>query len=303
MPELPEVETVVNDLRRKIAGCRIIGVETDWPKYFKFAKSENDFKKHVVGKKIVDVRRRAKNILLYLSDGHLLLIHQKMTGHLLVGKYEKTAKIPEDKSWHSLWRPTPFSGPLAKDPRNDYIHVVFALDNGKHLALSDVRKFAKIICAPAEFVLNLPDLKNLGPEPLDPDFTFEKFSRLFKNKKGRIKQVLMDPFFIAGIGNIYSDEILYLSKIHPLSRAEKLKQAQLLKIYNGIKIVLNKAIKARGTSIDDFRDTSGKKGSYNEIRMVYQKKGQKCPKGHVIQRIVVGARSAHFCPTEQKLYK
>jgi len=301
MPELPEVQTVVNDLSRKIVGRKIIGVQTDWPKYFKFNKTEAEFKKHVIGKKITGVERRAKNILIHLSDNHLLLIHQKMTGHLLVGKYEKLSKKPTDGSWRSLWKPVPFSGAMV-DNRNDFIHLVFDLDNGQQLALSDVRKFAKVICAPAQVITNLAEIKNLGPEPLDKNFNFEKFKTLFKNKKGTIKQVLMNPYFISGIGNIYSDEILYLSKIHPLSRVEKLKDAQLRQIYKNIKVVLYRALKVRGTSIDDFRDTQGKPGTYDKIRLVYQKEGEKCRHGHIIKRITIGARSAHFCPKEQKLY-
>ncbi len=113
----------------------------------------------------------------------------------------------------------------------------------------------------------------------------------------------MDQSFIVGIGNIYSDEILYKAKIHPLSRVEKLKASQFRVLYLFIRKILKKAIKLRGTSIDDFRDTAGRKGKYGEVIMVYQKKGQKCPQGHVIKRIKLGGRSGHFCPVEQKLYK
>ena len=130
-----------------------------------------------------------------------------------------------------------------------------------------------------------------------------KFKKLFENKCGRIKQVLMDQNFIAGIGNIYSDEILYVAKIHPLSRLEKLGGKQITVLYRAMRDILEKAVKLRGTSIDDFRDTSGKKGYYAQARLVYQKEGEKCPRGHIIKRIKLGGRSAHFCPVEQKLFK
>lgn len=300
MPELPEVETVVRDLNRKVKNRRIVDFWTDWPKYFRLPKTEKAFKKCVIKRNIVGARRRGKNILIELSGGHLLLIHQKMTGHLLYGKWKKNNNILKDNTdWEGQkWIPDPLKGKLT-DPKNKYIRLIFFLDNEKMLALSDLRRFAKVLCGPKEKILASPDLKDLGPEPLE--LTFAQFKELFI-KKGRIKQVLMDQNFIVGIGNIYSDEILYLAKIHPLSRAEKLKENHLKAIYRALKSILTKAIKARGTSIDDFRDTSGTKGRYGRVLLVYQKTGKKCPHGHTIERLKIGGRSAHFCPKEQKLY-
>jgi formamidopyrimidine-DNA glycosylase len=171
------------------------------------------------------------------------------------------------------------------------------------LALSDLRRFAKFLCGPADVILNTPDLKNLGPEPLESSFTYEKFKKLFVGKRGRIKQVLMNQSFIVGIGNIYSDDILYESKIHPLSRVEKLKELQLKALFAAIKKILKRGVKNRGTSVDDFRDTAGRKGNYGSRILVYQKYGQNCPHGHKIDRLKIGGRTAHFCPKEQKLYK
>ena len=299
MPELPEVETVVKGLNQKVRGLTIKNVWSDWPKYFKPHFSFKKFKHHVVGRKVIKASRRGKNILIELSDGHLMLIHQKMTGHLLVGTWRHNQKGDGRTKTSGFWQPVK-AGPL-QDPMNDFIHLMFFLNNGTQLALSDARKFAKVLCGPKEEVLKSEDLKQLGPEPLDPDFNFNKFKRLFKSKRGRIKQVLMDQGFIAGIGNIYSDEILYGAKIHPLSRAEKLKEQQLKAIYRAMKKILKKAIKLRGTSIDDFRDTAGKKGYYAQARLVYQKEGEKCPKGHIIKRLKIGGRSAHYCPKEQEL--
>lgn len=322
MPELPEVETVVKDLNRRVKGRRIIDVWTDWPKYF--SVSEKDFKKKVKNRRILGAQRRGKNILIRLSKGRLLLIHQKMTGHLLYGMWERgedyTGSFNElSGDWRNEeWIPVPPIGNLG-DAKNRFIRLVFFLDNGKMLVLSDVRRFAKVLCASKKEILESADIKNLGPEPLDKSFTFGKFEKLFKNnsstlrkssgqaglrtRKGSIKKVLMDQNFIVGIGNIYSDEILYLAKIHPLSQVEKLGEKELSEIFKAIKKVLQKAIKARGTSIDDFRDTSGTKGLYGEILMVYQRTGKKCRRGHIIKRIKVAGRSAHFCPVEQKLYK
>lgn len=280
MPELPEVETITRGLNRKIKNRKITGLWTDWSKY-------GNLKKHVIGKKIIGVDRRAKNVLIHLSDNHLLLVHQKMSGHLMVGKWKKEKE---------RWIPQPPAGPLT-DPMNRFIRLIFFLDNGQMLALSDLRRFAKILCAPKEVIFSLPDLKELGPEPLEPQFTFEKFRKLFKSKKGRIKQVLMDPKFISGIGNIYADEILWFAKIHPLTRVESLKEKSLKTVYRAMKFILKKALKYRGTSIDDYRDAAGRRGRYDRVRYVYQREGEPCRRcGVKIKRIKVGGRSAHFCP-------
>jgi len=286
MPELPEVQTIVNDLKRKVIGRRIKNIWTDWPKYFS-AKGENAFRKHIIVKKITGVERRAKNILFDLSDDRLMLIHQKLSGHLLYGKW----KMTNDK-WVSV-----IKGPLLEDRNNQYIRFIFFFDNGYMMALSDLRRFAKILCGPRDEILNLPELKNLGPEPLNSQFTFSKFRELFRKKSGRIKQVLMDPNFIAGIGNIYADEILWLAKFHPARRVEKLKEAELKKIYQAIKVILKKALKLRGSSIDDYRDALGKRGKYDLTRYVYQREDEPCKRcGTKIKRLKLGGRSAHFCP-------
>jgi formamidopyrimidine-DNA glycosylase len=304
MPELPEVETVVQGLNNKIRGRKIVALWTDWPKYFRLSGGEKAFRRHVIGKKLLRVERRGKNILISLSDNHLLLVHQKLSGHLLYGRWKKNARPDKNsKTWEGQkWIPDPPRGALL-DPMNRFIRLIFFLDNKKMLALSDLRRFAKVLCGPKEAILGLADIKNIGPEPLDKNFTLAKFKALFGVRRGAIKQVLMDQAFIAGIGNIYSDEILYLAKIHPLSRAEKLKGPQFEKIYRVMRKIFKKAVKVRGTSIDDFRDTAGTKGAYGQLLMVYQKNGQKCPKNHIIKRLKVGGRSAHFCSAEQVLYK
>ncbi|MEK7138044.1 MAG: bifunctional DNA-formamidopyrimidine glycosylase/DNA-(apurinic or apyrimidinic site) lyase [Patescibacteria group bacterium] len=311
MPELPEVETVVRDLKKRVVGRKILDVWTDWPKYFK-GMSLSQFKKHVVGKKIVGVSRRGKNILIEISDPpsrkasarrghHLILVHLKMTGHLLAGIWNQELGI---------WKPRDSSKEM-KDPKNGFIRLIFFLDSKEYsmLALSDLRRFAKVVCGPKEKILNLPDLKNLGQEALE--ISYQDFRELFKNKKGKIKQVLLDQSFVVGIGNIYSDEILYMARLHPLSRVEKLKEPHIKALYSAIKKILEKGIKMRGTSSDDFRDTYGKKGNYGSVILTYQRHGQKCPRaasvktsasqGHIIHRAKVAQRSAHFCPTCQRL--
>ncbi len=306
MPELPEVQTIVSDLNKKIIGRRIVGVWFDWPKMLKDPLDQQrnkiahkhvaEFKKAIKGKKIIKVIRRAKNILIYLSDDLMMLIHLKMTGHLLVGKWRvKSAKRKEVV--------VPLEPKEAvEDPYNQYIHLIFYLDDGKMLGYSDVRKFGKAILGTREQIENLPELKKLGPEPLDASFKFIKFAKLIKSEERKIKQVLMDPEVIAGIGNIYSDDILWKAKVHPLKPANKLDRKELKALWKSMREILAKAVKLRGTSTSDYRDTAGKKGEYTEERLVYQREDEPCDRcGTKIKRIAVGGRSAHFCPACQRL--
>lgn len=327
MPELPEVETIVRDLKNKIIGRKVKSVWFDAPKMIsiifadkrgkvrgttrKTDKFQQTFENAVRGFKITEIKRRGKNILIYLQNADkcrlktqisadigenqrqsaLLLIHQKMTGHLLYGKW-----VVKNKKTVSLLK-----GAM-RERVNDYIHLIFYLDNGWQLALSDLRKFAKVVFGQKNEIENLKELKSLGPEPLEKNFDFKKFKEAIQKKNSKIKQVLMNQSIISGIGNIYSDEILWLAKIHPFRPASQLKDSELKKIFHFIKEVLKKAVKLRGTSISDFRDPEGKKGHYAEHRYVYQREGEKCQRCRsIIKRLKMGGRSAHFCPKCQKL--
>ena len=164
MPELPEVETTVKGLCSKVLKRTFVDVWSDWKKTVKKPADFEQFKKEIKNKKIIKVWRRAKNIIFDLSDDHSLLIHQKMTGHLLVGKW---------KQENNFWKPIK-AGPLS-DPYNRFLHLIFFLEDGKMLALSDARKFAKVELWKTDELLNSEGFKNLGPEPLEKSFTFEKF--------------------------------------------------------------------------------------------------------------------------------
>jgi len=292
MPELPEVQTIVNDLNKKVIGETIQDVWSDWKKMIKLPKSYEEFRRELIGRKIKGARRKSKNILLDLSGDYIILIHQKMTGHLLFGKW----KIISGKM-------APQTEGELQEKVNNYIHFVLTFKSGNMLALSDLRKFAKIVLGPKKEIENLPELKKLGPELLDNNFTFNKFLWALSGKKGKIKQLLMNQEIISGIGNIYSDEILWEAKIHPISKLEKLKKEQLLKIYLDIKKVLKKSIKLRGNSTSDYRDIYGRRGHYQEIENVYQREDEPCYRCKTkIKRIKIGGRSAHFCPRCQKMY-
>jgi len=294
MPELPEVETTVLDLQKKVLGRTFVDVWSDFKKMIKKPNFEK-FKKEIKGKKIQKIWRRGKNIIFNLSGGLSLLIHQKLTGHLLLGIWEL-----EKGKWQAK-----IPGPLAEDPMNRFLHLMFWLDDGRHppttqmLALSDLRKFAKVELLDQEELKK--ELSSLGPEPLEKSFTFEKFKKTLESKKGKIKQVLMDQEIIAGIGNIYSDETLWEAKIHPFREISKLNEGEIKRIYGAMQKILKKAIEVKGESISDFRRISGEKGGFDPLRKVYRREGQKCSRcGTIIKRIKLAGRSAHFCPHCQK---
>ena len=291
MPELPEVQTIVNYLSKKVVGLRITDAWADWPKTLKQAGGIDNFKKQIRGKKILRVRRRAKYIIMDIEGKKTLFIHQKISGHLLYGKWKLNKG-----AWISQ-----ISGPLKEDRQNGYIRFVLMLNNGYQLALSDLRRFGKVILVDDDKVKDLKEISGLGPEPLE--INFSQFKQLFDKKRGKIKQVLMDPAFIAGIGNIYADEILWASGLHPLSRVENLEEKEIKKIFDFMVRILKKAIKYQGSSVDDYRIPSGEKGRFQNIQNAYQKTGEKCKKkdGGVIERLKLGGRSAHFCPRHQIL--
>lgn len=290
MPELPEVETTIRELSPKIIGKKIVNFWTDTPKIIK-SPSLSIFEEEVLGKKIVGLERKGKNILIRLEGNILLVVHQKLTGHLLYGLWKKEG---------NNWKPEKEYKELA-DPYNRFIHIIFFLDDGKMLALSDMRKFAKIAAGKEEDILKEEKINLLGPDPLGKNFTPEKLGEILRKQRRPIKTVLMDQELISGIGNIYSDEALWMAKISPLRKADSLNQEEVKTLCESIKAILKKAIKLQGASIIDYRRPDGSKGKVDSILNVYRKEGQKCPRcGGIIKRVVINGRSAHYCPQCQK---
>lgn len=295
MPELPEVETTVNDLNKKVRQRTFTGVWTDFEKMVKKPRDFEKFEQGIKGGKILKVCRRAKNILFDLSGGRVLLVHQKLTGHFLYGRWKR-----EGGAWRSE-----LGGDLAS-PINRFIHLVFFLDNGDQLALSDLRKFAKAELWDSKELQDSKEMKALGCEPMEPDFTFEKFQQCLSGRKGKIKQVLMDQGAIAGIGNIYSDEILWKARVHPCSQTSDLEDDQMKAIYKSAKTILASAIKLRGTTVlsnvEEYRGVAGGRGGYQARLKVYRRDGLPCFNcGGKVERLKAGGRSWHFCPNCQKL--
>jgi formamidopyrimidine-DNA glycosylase len=292
MPELPEVETTSQMLNSFVKGRTILDVWTDYNSKYYLGKDNiknptyfKKFRKEVGGKKILKVFRRAKNVLIDIEGKNTILIHMKMTGHLLYGKYKF-----EKKKWVPADPKSAFADPFSR-----FVHLVFVLDNGMHIAFSDMRKFATVTL--------VDDLEKhfvkIGPEPLEEGFTVEVLKeRLYKQPNGVIKTVLMNHEIVAGIGNIYSDEILWTAGIHPERQVKKLNEKEMQDIHKWIKVILCKGIDFGGDSMSDYRNPMGLKGSFQHEHNAYRRTGKPCKKRGckgVIKRKVVGQRSAHFC--------
>ena len=318
MPELPEIQTTVNILNKRVKGLTILDVWTDYDSAFhkgkKNIKDKNYFqyfRKEILNKKIIGVERRAKNVLINVSGNpndpracKTILVHLKMTGKLLYGKYKfvwtygRSPGGMKNKKWF------PPVGSSLADPYNRFIHLVFNLSDKNSLVLSDTRKFAKVYVFETDKMSETPDLEKLGPEPLEKSFTYKIFKeRLEKKPNGKIKTVLMDQEIIAGIGNIYSDEVLWMSAIHPMQKVKDIDEIKLKSIYKNVIKVLQESIKLGGDSMSDYRNPNGEKGGYQNVHKVYRRTGEKCQKkdGGIIRRIKVGGRSAHYCDVHQIL--
>jgi formamidopyrimidine-DNA glycosylase len=282
MPELPEVETVVRDLRPRIVGAEISAARSSWARTLRTHDS-GSFEAAVRGRRIEAVGRRAKLLVVELSGGAALTIHLKMTGQLFV--------VP------------------AGAPEDPYIRLVLAFSDGRELRFRDIRKFGRVGFyerdpASGELV-NEPGgtavFARHGPEPLDPAFTLAAFRRRLRARTARLKPLLLDQAFIAGIGNIYADEALWLAHLHPLRSAASLRPADEHRLYLAIRSILAEAIERRGSSIDDYTAPDGD-GEMQEQLQVYQRTGEPCPRcGRPIRRIVIGARATHFCSWCQRL--
>lgn len=301
MPELPEVETVVSDLNKKIKGYEITGFWSEWTKALK-GISLKKFQKEIIGRQVLKVRRIGKNIFIDLSGEKTLYVHLKMTGHLLI-KSPKL-KVKSDKLGNDYFA----------DRVNQYIRHKWMLKKGKEelvMEFSDLRKFGKIVLVDTDKIGELPEIKKLGIDAMDKKFTLEKFKKILKRKnKSVIGIVLMDQYLIAGIGNIYRSEILFEAGVDPRRKVESLKNVEIERIFKQTNEILRKAIKMRGTSDSDYRDTFGKPGGFQNFLKVYRKEGEKCvvskalPKNkkcaNIVRRITLGQRSVFMCDDCQK---
>lgn len=274
MPELPEVETIKKQLQNKIIGKKIKLVEIKLPRFINL--SVNDFKKTVEKTTIIGISRRAKILIISLSNNWSLIIHLKLTGQLIYKKNQ--SKI--DK----------------------YTHLIFHFTDKSQLFYNDLRQFGYIKLIESKKVSEFLIKENFGPEPLEKDFTLEKFKKLLvKKSRQKIKPLLMDQTFLAGIGNVYAQEICFYAKILPYRKVSTLSDREIKKIYDGIKRILTSAIAHRGSSVDTYLDIYGLKGEYIPFLKVYNRENQPCLNCKTkIKTISLAGRGTCFCPGCQK---
>ncbi len=305
MPELPEVETIKNDLAAKIKGKEISDVKILWRGALNI--SAKKFVQLIKNAKILNISRRAKILILTLSNNYSLLVHLKMTGQLLcesgIKNYSSFAP-PSSKTsnGHSKATADKKSRIIIKNPLYKYARVIFFFTDKSILAFNDLRKFGYVKIIPQGKVQDFINSEKFGPEPLEKDFTLKKFNEIVKKyPRRRIKQDLMDQAAIAGIGNIYADEICFYAKVSPLKSADKLSDEEIKKLFEGIRKILACAIKLRGTSVDNYVDSTGQKGNYAKELKVYGRENEKCFRcDGKIKRVKLGGRSSYFCPRCQK---
>lgn len=273
MPELPEVETIVRCLRSRLTGREIEAIRVLFPPLIRNGGLSG--LKRFEGTRLVGLRRRGKMIIFDCRNGFSLLFHLKMTGQLLL---------------------CPKTAPLDKHTRL----VISFRGAARELRFRDVRKFGFIRCLKTAEAGAAPELKNLGPEPLGLDL--HSFRRLLDGRRGRLKSRLLDQSFLAGIGNIYADEILFEAKLHPAFDISCLLPGQIKRLWRSIQFILDEAIAARGTSVRDFQDGDGLEGSFQAQLRVYGREGQPCLRcSGTIVRLRLAGRSSHVCPSCQQL--
>jgi formamidopyrimidine-DNA glycosylase len=267
MPELPEVETVARGLRASLIGKAIVDVEVRWVRSI-VPPDPTIFSRHLEGQTVTSVGRRGKWVVIGLDGGYTLLVHLRMSGRLILGSGERS------------------------DHR--HLRVLFSLSGGGQLCFFDQRKFGRLVLTldPQEV------LGDLGPEPLEDSFTAARLNEMFERRHGRIKPLLLNQRFLAGLGNIYADEALWRAGIHPLRRADTLTFADVQRLHLGIRTVLQAAIDGGGTTLADagYQQADGRSGEFAGQLAVYGRAGQPCLRcGADIERIKVGQRGTHFC--------
>lgn len=313
MPELPEVETIRIGLSGLLPGRRIADVRYDWPK--SFPNSEEDTRQFLVNATILDVRRRAKVLLIDLDSAHTLVIHLKMTGQLVCVRTKGSPVTGQRSPFRTKDKQPASSYTLeqrfgAGHPSDSLIgnlpdkstRVIFTFADASQLFFNDQRKFGWVRLLPTVEVPNIDFFKKVGPEPLGAEFTSSNFrSRIRCRPRSCIKAVLLDQTIVAGIGNIYADESLWAAKIHPTALVGTVSTPRLNKLYEELRTILLLAIEKGGSTDKNYVNAEGKKGSYLSFANVFRREGQACPRcGATIIKLRVAGRGTHICPKCQK---
>lgn len=291
MPELPEIETIKKGINKLAQGKRFSKVEIRDDKLAKF--SQSDFRLKIKGTKLEKTSRRAKMLILETDDKYGFLVHLKMTGQLI---FESTSGVKKggghpDKSYSGKKLP------------HKYTKIIFRFDDGSRMYFNDIRRFGWVKIVDLDNLDQVNEMKNIGPEPFGRDFTLNYMRDVFNRRGGsNIKNLLMDQKEIAGVGNIYASESLFLAGIDPRRRAGDISQKEIEKIYQAIKKVLRQAIKLKGTSSDTYVDAQGRKGNYRQQARVYDREGEICRLNDCqgkVKKIKISNRGTYYCPNCQ----
>ena len=279
MPELPEVENVKQGLNDIVVGETIEKVEVRWRRIIESPESES-FSKKLMGQMIEKVDRRGKFLLFYFTDD-VMISHLRMEG-----KYNL---VEPTKDW-TLPR------------RSNHTHVIFHLKSGKKLIYHDVRKFGRMSLVPKGEEFDHKSLAKLGPEPTAEDFVLEEMQEFLTRRTKAIKGVLLDQQIVVGIGNIYADEILFKAKVHPATPANRLTDAEEIRLHEAVLLILNNAIKSGGTTIRSYQNAFGDVGTYQNHLNVYGRDGQPCVNCETeIEKMKIAGRGTHYCPVCQAM--
>ena len=268
MPELPEVETIVRGLRHSVVGQTVASVVVRWPGVVA-SPTPRGFERGLLGAAVRSVARRGKYILIH-APPCWLVVHLRMTGRLI---HQSAVDDSSELDRH--------------------VHAIIGFTSGSRLYYRDVRKFGRF------WLVREPErlLSGLGPEPLSDEFTMRRFGQMLQSRRRQIKPALLDQAFLAGLGNIYVDEALWLAGLHPLRRTNTLTEQEAACLYAAIRGVLTDALQHRGTTLSDYRTLEGDAGGHQYALEVYGRKGAPCSRcGHPIERTVVGQRGTHYCP-------
>jgi formamidopyrimidine-DNA glycosylase len=274
MPELPEVETIRRDLEKEVVGRRVKQVEVKGKRSVRRHRSATEFRQHLEGHKVTSIRRAGKYLLLGLDDEKILVVHLGMSGQLLRAK-----------------------GP--KEPLDRHTHVIITFTQGGQLRFVDPRTFGEMFVTSAtELDSQVPELAHLGFDPLDEMMSWTRFGQMLADRHTGLKALLMDQKFVAGIGNIYSDEILFAAGLRYDRSSDSLSSQEIRRLYRSMVETLAEAVKYRGSSLADeqYRDLYGEIGDYQGQHQVYDREGKACRRcRNAIARVKLNGRSTFLC--------
>lgn len=279
MPELPEVENVRKGLNEIVVGETITKVEVRWPRIIE-SPNHNDFAHRLMGQTIEKVERRGKFLLFYFTKD-ALISHLRMEGKYQLVEPEKDGRLPR---------------------RDKHMHVLFHLKSGRKLIYHDVRKFGRMSLVEKGSEFEHKSLQKLGPEPTKEAFQLEAMQEFLTRRTKAIKGVLLDQQMVVGLGNIYADEVLFHAKIHPVNPANRLTDAEEIRLHAATIKIMEQAIEKGGTTIRTYKNAFGVEGSFQNHLKVYGRDGEACPDcGNEIEKIKVAGRGTHYCPFCQPL--